>query len=75
MANLNISSNYFISSTDRPCENSGATLIRMDKNDMKQVTDLFTKAPCVHGNDCEKTLSQNDEGGKGTVFNDHISKR
>jgi hypothetical protein len=29
----------------------------------------------VHGNDCEKTLSQNDEGGKGTVFNDHISKR
>jgi 2,4-dienoyl-CoA reductase-like NADH-dependent reductase (Old Yellow Enzyme family)/thioredoxin reductase len=44
MANPNIPGNYFVSSTDRPCENGGATPTRMDKNDMKQVTDLFIKA-------------------------------
>ncbi len=44
MANPNIPNNYFISSTDRPCENGGATPGRMDKKDMKQVTDLFAKA-------------------------------
>ncbi|MBW2631925.1 MAG: FAD-dependent oxidoreductase [Deltaproteobacteria bacterium] len=44
MANPNIPGNHFISSTSRPCENGGATPTRMDKNDMKQVTDLFTKA-------------------------------
>ncbi len=44
MANPNIPGNYFISSTDRPCENGGATPIRMDKNNMEQVTDLFAKA-------------------------------
>jgi len=44
MANPNIPKNYFISSTDRPCENGGATPTRMNKSDMKQVTDLFAKA-------------------------------
>jgi len=44
MANPNIPDNYFISSTDRPCENGGATPTRMNKSDMKQVTDLFVKA-------------------------------
>ncbi len=44
MANPNIPDNYFISSTDRPCENGGATPTRMDKNDMKQAMDLFVKA-------------------------------
>ncbi|OPX41392.1 MAG: oxidoreductase [Desulfobacteraceae bacterium 4484_190.3] len=44
MANPNIPGNYFISSTDKPCENGGATPTRMDKNNMKQVADLFAKA-------------------------------
>ena len=44
MANPNIPGNYFISSTDRPCENGGATPKRMDKKDMEQVTSLFAKA-------------------------------
>jgi len=44
MANPNISGNYFISSTDKPCENGGATPTRMDKNNMEQVADLFAKA-------------------------------
>lgn len=44
MANPNIPGNYFISSTDRPCENGGATPKRMDKKDMNQVLDLFVKA-------------------------------
>ena len=44
MANPNIPDNYFISSTDRSCENGGATPIRMDKNDIKQAMDLFAKA-------------------------------
>jgi len=44
MANPNIPNNYFISSTDRPCENGGATPKKMDKKDMEQVTDLFAKA-------------------------------
>jgi len=44
MANPNIPGNYFISSTDKPCENGGATPTRMDKNNMEQVADLFAKA-------------------------------
>jgi len=44
MVNPTIPNNYFISSTDRPCENGGATPTRMDKEDIKQVLDLFAKA-------------------------------
>jgi len=47
MTNPNIPGNYFISSTDRPCENGGATPTRMDKNNMKQVTACLRKPPCV----------------------------
>ena len=41
MANPNIPGNYFISSTDRACENGGATPERMSKEDMKKVVNLF----------------------------------
>jgi 2,4-dienoyl-CoA reductase (NADPH2) len=43
MANPNIPGNYFLSSTDKPCENGGATPERMDREDMKKVVDLFVK--------------------------------
>lgn len=41
MANPKIPGNYFLSSTDRPCENGGATPKRMDKIDMEKVISLF----------------------------------
>jgi 2,4-dienoyl-CoA reductase-like NADH-dependent reductase (Old Yellow Enzyme family)/thioredoxin reductase len=41
MANPNITRNYFLSSTDKPCENGGATPKRMDREDMKKVVNLF----------------------------------
>lgn len=41
MANPRIPGNYFLSSTDRPCENGGATPKRMDKIDMEKVISLF----------------------------------
>ena len=41
MANPKIPGNYFLSSTDRPCENGGATPKRMDKIDMEKVVSLF----------------------------------
>ena len=44
MANPNIPENYFVSSTDRPCENGGATPKRMNAEDMNQVLDLFKTA-------------------------------
>jgi len=44
MANPNIPGNYFISATDRPCENGGATPKRMDGKDMDQVRQLFADA-------------------------------
>ena len=43
MANPNIPGNYFLSSTDRPCENEGATPERMDREDMKKVVDQFVE--------------------------------
>jgi len=43
MANPNIPGNYFISSTNRPCENGGATPERMSKEGMKKVVDQFVK--------------------------------
>jgi len=41
MANPHIPDNYFLSSTDRPCENGGATPKRMSREDMKSVIHLF----------------------------------
>ncbi|MBT8490808.1 MAG: oxidoreductase, partial [Deltaproteobacteria bacterium] len=41
MANPNIPGNYFVSATDKPCENGGATPKRMDQNDMEQIVHLF----------------------------------
>jgi 2,4-dienoyl-CoA reductase-like NADH-dependent reductase (Old Yellow Enzyme family)/thioredoxin reductase len=43
MANPNIPGNYFLSSTDRPCENGGATPERMGREDMKNVVNLFVE--------------------------------
>ena len=44
MANPKIPGNYFLSSTDLACENGGATPKQMDKDDIKQVVDLFADA-------------------------------
>lgn len=47
MANPNIPNNYFISSTDRPCENGGATPKRMDKKTWSRLQACLRKPPCV----------------------------
>lgn len=44
MANPQIEGNYYISSTEKPCENGGATPERMNREDMKNVINLFVKA-------------------------------
>jgi len=44
MANPNIPGNYFISSTDKACENGGALPKKMDRNDMEQTAKLFADA-------------------------------
>ncbi len=44
MANPSIPGNYFLSSTDSPCENGGAAPERMEREDMKKVVDLFVEA-------------------------------
>ncbi len=44
MANPKIPGNYFLSSTDKACENGGATPKQMDKDDIQQAINLFTKA-------------------------------
>jgi len=44
MANPNIPGNYYISSTDRPCENGGAVPGRMNEEDMRRVAGLFVTA-------------------------------
>ncbi len=44
MANPRIPGNYFLSSTDKPCENGGATPRRMNETDMQQVIELFVSA-------------------------------
>jgi len=41
MANPKIPGNYFVSSTDRACENGGATPERMNNEDMEKVEKLF----------------------------------
>ena len=44
MANPKIPGNYFVSSTDKPCENGGATPKRMSKEDIEKVFDLFKES-------------------------------
>jgi len=44
MANPKIPGNVFLSSTDRPCENGGATPRRMDGTEMDRVVDQFASA-------------------------------
>lgn len=44
MANPKIPNNYFVSSTDKPCENGGAIPKSMNREDMNKVIDLFVNA-------------------------------
>ena len=44
MANPKIPDNYFISSTDKPCENGGKTPQRMSKEDITKVVNLFKES-------------------------------
>jgi len=44
MANPKLPGNYFLSSTDRRCENGGARPKRMNREDMKNAINLLTKA-------------------------------
>ena len=44
MANPKIPNNYFVSSTDKPCENGGAAPKRMTREDMDKVINLFVDA-------------------------------
>jgi 2,4-dienoyl-CoA reductase (NADPH2) len=43
MANPKIPGNYYISSTDKPCENKGAVPRKMNKDDMKKVISQFAE--------------------------------
>jgi len=44
MANPKLPGNYYLSSTDKPCENGGATPKRMTREDIEQVINLFVQA-------------------------------
>lgn len=44
MANPKIPGNYFVSSTDQPCENGGAKPEMMDRHAMDKARDLFVEA-------------------------------
>lgn len=44
MANPKLPGNYHVSSTDKPCENGGATPKRMDENDMNKAASLIANA-------------------------------
>lgn len=44
MANPKIPGNYFLSATDNPCENGGATPRKMDNDDIKRAIKLFVDA-------------------------------
>jgi len=44
MANPKIPDNIFLSSTDKPCENGGATPKQMNKDDIQQAINLFADA-------------------------------
>ncbi len=41
MANPKIQGNYFVSSTDKPCESGGATPQKLEKEEMKEISKLF----------------------------------
>ncbi len=41
LANPKIPGNYFISSTDKPCPNGGATPVKMNRDMMNEVVDMF----------------------------------
>jgi 2,4-dienoyl-CoA reductase (NADPH2) len=43
MANPKIPGNYYISSTDKPCETKGAVPRKMNRDDMKKVISLFVE--------------------------------
>ena len=44
MANPKLKGNFYVSSTDQPCENGGAKPKMMDQEDMKTTVDLFKNA-------------------------------
>ncbi len=44
MANPKIPGNYFVSSTDKPCENGGTAPKRMNNEDMEEAINLFVTA-------------------------------
>ncbi len=44
MANPKIPGNYWVSSTDQPCENGGAPPKQMDRADMERAIELFVEA-------------------------------
>ncbi len=44
MVNPKIPGNYFVSATDKPCENGGAVPQKMERPDMERVLELFEKA-------------------------------
>ena len=44
MANPKIPGNYYVSSTDKPCENGGATPQKMNREDMDKAKSLFVSA-------------------------------
>ncbi len=44
MANPKIPGNFWLSATDRPCENGGATPKRMTKDDIHEAIDIWTQA-------------------------------
>jgi len=44
MANPKIPGNYFVSSTDKSCENGGAAPTALDKDSLEKVTNLFVQA-------------------------------
>ncbi len=44
MANPKIPGNYFVSATDKPCENGGATPVKLDRQGMDNVKKLFVDA-------------------------------
>jgi 2,4-dienoyl-CoA reductase (NADPH2) len=44
MANPKIPGNFWVSATDKPCENGGATPKRMNKEDIREAIDIWTQA-------------------------------
>jgi len=69
MANPKIPGNYFISATDKPCENGGATPQRMSKEDVENVANLFKQcAPRAQGADFDMIELQFGHGYLAAQF-------